>query len=112
MRACLSGSMLYLTFLSCFHSDLKVFLSRHSGVICIAEAELIAVRCPELAKEAMSIAVETCFRCNFVTSWSRLKTKYRTTPFWNSEIFEGQVYEDWLDAAENHSVATLSRLYG
>ncbi len=109
MYACLSGSPLlhyHLTFLlSCFHSDLKVHLSRHSGVICIAEAELIADRCPELAEEAMSIAVETCFRFSFVTSWIRLNTKYRTTPFWNN-----QVNEDWHAAAESQSVATLNRL--
>ncbi len=91
---------------------MKAYLSRHSGVTCIAEAELIADRCPELAKEAMTIAVETCFQSNFVASWIRLKTKYRTASFWKGDIFKSQVYKDWLAEAENQSVATLSRLDG
>ncbi len=96
--------------LLCLHLDLKTYLNRHTGMICIAEAEIIADRCPELAKEAMTIAVEICFQCNFVASWTRLKTKYRTAFLENSDIFEGQVYEDWIAATENQSVATLSRL--
>ncbi len=96
--------------LLCLHSDLKTYLNRHTGVICIAEAEIIADHCPELAKEAMTIAVEICFQCNFVASWTRLKTKYRTAFFENSDTFDSQVYEDWLAATENQSVETLSRL--
>ncbi len=92
--------------LLCIHSDIKTYLNRHTGVICIAEAEIIADLYPDLAKEAITVAVEICFQYNFVTSWTRLKTKYIE----NSDIFDGQVYEDWLTATESQAIETLSRL--